>query len=132
MIKGFDEQTQPLTEYEEKFLLPVVIAGLKTKRGAESAVTNTYIVSKLKPRYKVDAPRLRKIINHIRVNDLLPGLIATNNGYYLATSEAEINDYVDSLRGREDAIRAVRMAMERQCRQLYRRNDVLQGELMFQ
>lgn len=132
MIKGFDEQTQPLTEYEEKFLLPVVIAGLKTKRGAESAVTNTYIVSKLKTRYKVDAPRLRKIINHIRVNDLLPGLIATNNGYYLATSEAEINDYVDSLRGREDAIRAVRMAMERQCRQLYRRNDVLQGELMFQ
>jgi hypothetical protein len=132
MIKGFDEQTQPLTEYEEKFLLPVVIAGLKTKRGAESAVTNTYIVSKLKPRYKVDVPRLRKIINHIRVNDLLPGLIATSNGYYLATSETEINDYVDSLRGREDAIRAVRIAMERQCRQLYRRNDVLQGELMFQ
>ena len=132
MIKGFDEQTQPLTEYEERYLLPVVIAGLKTKRGAESAVTNNYIVSKLKPRYKVDAPRLRKIINHIRVNDLLPGLIATNNGYYLATSETEINDYVDSLRGREDAIRAVRMAMERQCRQLYRRNDVLHGELMFQ
>ena len=132
MIKGFDEQTQPLTEYEEKFLLPVVISGLKTKRGADSAVTNNYIVSKLKPRYKVDAPRLRKVINHIRVNDLLPGLIATSSGYYLATSESEINDYVDSLKGREDAIRAVRKAMERQCRQLYSHKDVLQGELLFQ
>ena len=32
MLKGFDKETQPLTEYEEKELLPVILAGLKTNR----------------------------------------------------------------------------------------------------
>ena len=33
MIKNFEETTQPLNEYEEKELLPVILAGLKTKTG---------------------------------------------------------------------------------------------------
>lgn len=35
MLKGFDKETQPLTEYEEKELLPVILAGLKAKTGQE-------------------------------------------------------------------------------------------------
>lgn len=30
MIKGFDNETQPLTEYELKNVLPVILDGLKT------------------------------------------------------------------------------------------------------
>lgn len=44
MIKGFDQQTQPLSEYEENVLLPVILQGLKTKQGKKNAVTNRTIV----------------------------------------------------------------------------------------
>lgn len=119
MIKGFEEQTQPLTEYEEKILTPVVARGLERKIGSDSAVTNSYIVDRLRPRYKVDGPRLRKVINHIRVNGIVPGLIATKTGYYVATTAEEIDSYAESLKGREDAIRSVRLSIERQRRVMF-------------
>ena len=93
MIKGFSEETQPLTEYERKVILPIILEGLKTKIGKANAVTNKYIISRLRDSYKIDAARLRKIINHIRTNDLLPGLIATSEGYFLATTESELLEY---------------------------------------
>lgn len=40
--------------------------------------------------------------------------MATNTGYYIAEDRQEMRDYISSLIGREEAIRAVREAMERQ------------------
>ena len=132
MIKGFSNETSPLNDYELRVLLPVILAGLKNKQGKRNAVTNNYIIGRLRQSYKVDAPRLRKIINHIRTNDLLPGLIATSEGYYLATSEQELMDYEDSLRGREEAIKAVRLSIARQRRILYEdAHRAIQQELKF-
>lgn len=127
MIKGFNSETAPLTEYEENVLLPLVLRGLKTKIGKENAVTNRTIVQRLNiAGYTVTEPRIRKLINHIRMTDLLPGLIATSGGYFLATSEAELLDYEQSLTGREDAIKQVRLAIARQRRILY--NDANRPE----
>lgn len=127
MIKGFNSETAPLTEYEENVLLPLVLLGLKTKIGKENAVTNRTIVQRLNiAGYTVTEPRVRKLINHIRMTDLLPGLIATSGGYFLATSEAELLDYEQSLIGREDAIKQVRLAIARQRRILY--NDANRPE----
>lgn len=127
MIKGFNSETAPLTEYEENVLLPLVLRGLKTKLGKENAVTNRTIVQRLNiAGYTVTEPRIRKLINHIRMTDLLPGLIATSGGYFLATSEAELLDYEQSLIGREDAIKQVRLAIARQRRILY--NDANRPE----
>lgn len=119
MIKGFDRETQPLTEYEVGVLLPLLIEGLQTKLGRENAVTNKHIVNSLKGAYKLNEARVRKIINHIRTNDLVPGLIATSEGYFIATTEAELLEYEESLKGREDAIREVRLSIARQRRILY-------------
>ena len=119
MIKGFDNETQPLTEYELKQVLPAILEVLKTKIGKANAVTNKFIISRLRGTYKVDAARIRKIINYIRTNDLLPGLIATSEGYFLATTESELLEYEDSLKGREEAIKAVRLSIARQRRILY-------------
>ena len=120
MIKGFSNETSPLNDYELRVLLPVILAGLKDKQGKRNAVTNGYIIGRLKQQgYRIDAPRLRKVINHIRTNDLIPGLIATSEGYFLAEDEQELMDYEDSLRGREEAIKADRMAIARQRRMLY-------------
>lgn len=120
MITGFDKETYPLNDYEQNVLLPIVIEGLRVKYGKANAVTNGYIVIKLKALgYKTEAPRLRKIINHIRTNDIIPGLIATSDGYYIATDEQELLDYEESLKGREDAIREVRLSIARQRRAMY-------------
>jgi hypothetical protein len=119
MIKNFENETQPLSEYEKNVLLPLLIRGLETKKGNKNAVTNKYIVSALKPTYNMNEARVRKIINHIRTNDLIPGLIATSEGYFIAETEAELLEYEESLKGREDAIRAVRLAIARQRRILY-------------
>lgn len=119
MIKGFDRETQPLTEYEIGVLLPLLVKGLQTKLGRENAVTNKHIVNALKGTCKLNEARVRKIINHIRTNDLVPGLIATSEGYFIATTEAELLEYEESLKGREDAIREVRLSIARQRRILY-------------
>ena len=120
MIKGFSNETSPLNDYELRVLLPVILAGLKDKQGKRNAVTNGYIIGRLKQQgYRIDAARLRKVINHIRTNDLIPGLIATSEGYFLAEDEQELMDYEDSLKGREEAIKAVRLAIARQRRMLY-------------
>lgn len=134
MIKGFSNETSPLNDYELRVLLPVILAGLKDKQGKRNAVTNGYIIGRLKQQgYRIDAARLRKVINHIRTNDLIPGLIATSEGYFLAEDEQELMDYEDSLRGREEAIKAVRMAIARQRRMLYTeaQQRVIQQTLKF-
>lgn len=119
MIKGFDQETAPLTDYETGVLLPLLVKGLQTKLGRENAVTNKHIVNALKGTCKLNEARVRKIINHIRTNDLVPGLIATSEGYFIATTEAELLEYEESLKGREDAIREVRLSIARQRRILY-------------
>ena len=116
MITGFEEQTKPLTDQErEVFLLPI-INGLRVKAGKEKAVTNKDIVRGLKANcdIKIGEARVRKMINYIRNNDIIPCLIATSKGYYIAETKDEMLDYIDSLYGRVEAIEADALSMKRQ------------------
>lgn len=119
MIKGFDKETQPLSAYEKDILLPILVSGLQARKGRENAVTNKQIVKALSPAHKISDTRVRKIINHIRINDLVPALIATSEGYYIAQTETELIEYEDSLKGREEAIRTVRQSIERQRKNIH-------------
>lgn len=121
MIQGFTEQTEPLTEYEEQTLLPQLVRGLRTKVGRAMSVTNKSIIDGMKRNLglSISDARVRKLINHIRNNDLVPCLIATSQGYYIAESEQELKDYEDSLLGREEAIRSVRLSIQRQRKRKY-------------
>ena len=115
MINGFQTQTEPLNDYERDTLLPVICRGLVTKVGKTRAITNAAITKAMRGAgYVLNEARVRKIINHIRTHGMVRWLIATSNGYYIATSRQEMEDYIGSLRGREAAIRAVREAMEGQ------------------
>ena len=92
------------------------------KLGKDNAVKNCHICKRLKERgLKVDEARIRKIINHIRINGMVIGLIATSDGYYIAQTQSEIDNYLQSLKGRENAIKAVRVSLERQ-------RDVMYGK----
>lgn len=124
MIQGFSSETAPLTD-RELFCLPYICDILKSAYGKENAIYNQQI-SDACPDHPGPA-RIRKIINHIRQNDLVPCLIATSQGYYIAETEQEIKDYEDSLRGRELAIREVRESIERQRKKRY--GGEIQGRL---
>ena len=127
MITGFEEQTKPLTDKERDVFLPLIIEGIQVRRGKENAISNKEIVSRLRERrgVKMSEARVRKIVNHIRCYDLVPCLIATSDGYYIAESEQELLDYEESLEGREDAIREVRRSIRRQRILKYHKNGEL-------
>ena len=128
MIQGFSEQTEPLTEYEEQTLLPQLVRGLRTKVGRAMSVTNKAIIDGMKRNLglSISDARVRKLINHIRTKDLVPCLIATSSGYYIAETEQELREYEESLLGREEAIRNVRLSIQRQRQKRYSHyNDTL-------
>lgn len=115
MIQGFERQTAPLNDYELNTLLPVIVRGLRTKIGAAKVITGAAIVRAMNGAgYKLDGPRLRKIINHIRMMGYVPCLVSTSNGYFVATSPAEVDECIASLQGRVDAIQANIDALVRQ------------------
>lgn len=115
MIQGFEEQTQPLNDYEREKLLPLIVAGLRNKLGAKLAITGSKICKAMRDAgYVLDAPRLRKIVNHIRTYDLIPGLVSTSKGYFVASTAQELDECINSLQGRVDAIQEVINALNRQ------------------
>lgn len=115
MIKGFEKQTAPLNDYERDTLLPVIRSGLSTKIGAAKVISSTTIIRKMRDAgYKLTDARLRKIISHIRTNNLIYGLVSTGKGYFVATKASEIDDCIESMRGRVAAIQANIEALERQ------------------
>jgi hypothetical protein len=116
MINGFEEQTEELSEYELKELLPILLKYLPRKLGKANAITGAAIRKGIEVNrgHVISGARLRKLINHIRKNDLIPCLIASSKGYYVATDNTDVSRFIESLNQRETAIRNVRLSMQRQ------------------
>lgn len=108
MITNFEEYTHELTEEEAK-LVPLLVNGFKTKSKSNpikasdivSAVNSKLSVYGLKKKFS--EPRLRKIVNLIRSNGILP-LMGTSKGYYVSYDKDEIKGQIESLTQRADAI----------------------------
>jgi len=115
MITNFERETHELNGYELNKLLPIIVQGLSTKIGKEKAITNKAICKAMQSQgYKLNDARLRKLIHHIRAHDLIPYLIATSKGYYIATNGQEVEDYIKSLSERINSIQFVKQSLERQ------------------
>jgi hypothetical protein len=104
MITGFDE-TKELTD-DEMGLVPIIVKRFNDKKGKVHIVTNEQIRKGLKANLDIDItePRVRKIIQYIRVKNLLIGLIATSKGYFLATDSAEVEAWLSTMEQRKRAI----------------------------
>ncbi len=126
MVDNFERETAPLTEYEERTLLPIMVKCLNKHRGKERAISNRKMMEGLENGGYVvgGSARIRKLINHIRVNGLVECLMATNNGYYITEDPWEMKRYIESLQGREDAICAVKEAMQEQLNGMNRRKSL--------
>lgn len=98
MITNFEKITYELTDVELK-MLPLIIQGFK-RYTKEYPVKEPQVVERFNnnfPEYKLTGVRLRKLVNHIRTNGLLP-LIATSRGYYVSSDKDEIVNQIRSLR----------------------------------
>lgn len=115
MISGYEKETDDLTFYERRIILPIVVEELRLHKGKDKAVSNAALRTQLQELgYDITGVRTRKIINHIRVNGLIECLAASRKGYYIARTKNEMKAYLYSLKNREEAIAAMRMALEEQ------------------
>ena len=105
---NFEEITQELNK-DELAILNLVIQGFKgyTKDNPIKADLiilrmNDFLKNK---NYKIrlNGPRLRKFVNHIRTNSLLP-LIATSKGYFVTEDKELILNQIKSLMERANSI----------------------------
>lgn len=108
MITNFEEYTQDLNSDEHK-LVPILVSAFK-QRTINNPIKAPEIIQRVNQYlneksmgFKLTEPRLRKIVNHIRTNSLLP-LIATSKGYYYSTERKDIIDQIESLEQRANSI----------------------------
>ena len=115
MITGFENETRPLDDLEKK-LLPSFVNGLKNHIGKIDPVTSKDIIHGIWRTHNVEisGSRVRKMINHVRMNNLVPRLVAKSSGYYVELDNNELSKYIRSLRQRAKAIQAVADALTKQ------------------
>lgn len=124
MIPGHEEQTHELTTYEIKEILPRVINRMKTKIGKKNAVTNHHVVKAFKDHgYKLSEPRFRKIIQHIRINGLIMGLVSHGRGYFVATNKSDIRFNINTLDKKINSEIMTRDSLHYQLKEMFEKPD---------
>ena len=68
---------------------------------------------------KSNGPRIRKIINYLRIQGYVPGLCATGSGYYIAANKEEYIEYIASFSKRVSSMLVVLDAAKRDLGELY-------------
>lgn len=81
MLAGFEHHTKQLNKKQVEILVPVFLKGFKDKIGKRNAITSTEIIEKIKNRYNVELSdsTVRKVVAHIRDNDLVDGLLVASS-----------------------------------------------------
>lgn len=117
MITGFDEQTERLSDEELEHAADIASLLYESPVWHTSDELARYVG--LPAGNKKAGPRIRKIVNHIRRSGMVPCLIATSQGYKIATSRSEVLEYLHSLEGRLAAIAAVKRALAAQIEDVF-------------
>lgn len=116
MISGFEHETEHLSQYEIEMVVPALVNGLKKRIGPRYAIRNKTMCQFLRERgfERISEVRVRKCINYIRRNGMVPHLVANSRGYYVAESVADVERYAQSLKERATAILEMRSALVKQ------------------
>tara|TARA_R110000824_G_scaffold66006_1_gene171515 strand:+ start:99 stop:491 length:393 start_codon:yes stop_codon:yes gene_type:complete len=129
MIPGFNEQTQPLNDYELTKLTPQLIKGLKKAIGVDNAITAIEIETRMKEySFKINGARIRKIVNYIRINNIIPFLMASSKGYYIETNVTKLQLYIKSLENRAEAIQVVANTLKKQIELAHKQTNIFNDE----
>jgi len=108
-----------LSNHEKNVLLPLVLNMMQHRKDKEKVFSNIKIRKVLKEfGQDIADSQIRKIIFHIRNNDLLDLLIANNDGYYVATNIQDIERWIEMQKGKiaamHESLAAIQRQMERQ------------------
>jgi hypothetical protein len=108
MITGFEEHTSELTA-EEMEILNIVIHGFRQYK-KNNPIKSELIVTRMNQylqnngyKIKMTGVRLRKMVNYIRSNGLIP-LIANSQGYFTTDCKLTIQQQIISLQERANSI----------------------------
>ena len=118
--------------------MEIIARGLsKPERlGKDNAITNKEMCQKMNqaisdgafkdlPRdYKLTSVRIRKIINQIRTDDIVPLLCATATGYFVANTREEAESYMRSLKDRISSIQEVATSFAKQYNEKFKTNQI--------
>lgn len=120
MIAGFETQTKLLTDYERTVLLPRILEGFKRIAESGHSITSKLIIKKAtREGMQISGPRLRKIINHIRINGLVQIIVADGNtGYRVVNTKDKAEKYLHSLDQRINNIQHMRDEVAKQAKKL--------------
>lgn len=109
MITNFEHITSELTQQELE-LIPILVKGFHKHRKENPILArdivrrmNIYLEARNYQGTFTEA-RLRKCVNFIRTNAILP-LMATSNGYYISWDSDEIYSQIQSLEERANSIK---------------------------
>lgn len=117
MIINFEDQTFELTTDEVENIVPFIKNLIK--EGKANAITNKDIIHELNHwNMKSSAPRIRKIIQYIRLTGQIERLMATSKGYYISNDDEELKTYIESLMQRSDQIAMLAKQMDYQRKKL--------------
>ena len=108
MITNFEEYTHELSAEEIK-ILQLVIHGFRAYKKT-NPIKAELIVKRMNVflenngyKIRLTQPRLRKLVNYIRSNSLIP-LIATSQGYFTTDCKQTIQEQIKSLQERANSI----------------------------
>jgi hypothetical protein len=114
-------QLKALTKEEQDIFLPKLIKLLlRTNKNKTLMATDIVkIINEQKGNWGDNLPafqqsRLRKLINHIRINELLP-IISGYTGYYVSYKKIDILEFVVSQEQRAESIIAAAEGMKKIC-----------------
>ena len=117
MITNFEEYTHELSA-EEMEILQLVIHGFRSYKKT-NPIKAELIVKRMNVflenngyKIRLTQPRLRKLVNYIRSNSLLP-LIATSNGYFTTDCKQTIQEQIKSLQERANSIERCAQGLKR-------------------
>ena len=95
----------------EMSMVNTIAEVLKGRVGKKNAVTNRELQESFP---ELSERSIQAIINHIRNFDVVPCLVASSQGYYVAETESELQDYEKSLNNRIGELVKVRDQVARQ------------------
>ena len=111
--KNVEWVTEDLSSRERHVMVGYIIHELRSRVGRKHAIRAAGLAKILRNDHEehTTTPRVRKMVNYIRLQGLLPDVIEGVTGYYIAMDGAELKRYVASLNNHADSIRAVTRSM---------------------
>lgn len=126
-IKNHEAITHDYTFKELNYYIPLIKSGFKSKIGIENAISTPQIIEGIYnyekkqngQAIKIKPERIRMMVRYIIINDLIPGLISGGKGFYIATKRTELEECIQSLNERINAIEIKRKSWIRQMESLF-------------